>query len=117
MPCRSATRPSAYARSASPAVMPKTQPLSRSRSRSVPVKVIAGCIAIGRAPISVAEASTARPRRPAGGAEAVTTRGVADHLPFADRAGADELGDDVLEHAVGHGEQQQVAGPGDVGRL
>ena len=30
----------------------------------MPVKVIAGCIAIGRAPTAVAEASTARPWRP-----------------------------------------------------
>ena len=49
--------------------------------------------------------------------EAVPAGGVADHLAGADGAGADELGDDVLEHVVGHGEQQQVAGPGDGGRL
>ena len=74
----------------------------------MPVKVIAGCIAIGRAPIAVAEAEHG---------EAVAARGVADDLSLADGAGADELGDDVLEHVVGHGEQQQVAGTRDVGRL
>src|SRR3954463_14833302 len=43
--------------------------------------------------------------------------GVADDLPLTDGAGADELGDDVLQHVVGHGQQEQVAGAGDVGGL
>ena len=46
------------------AVIPNTHPARRSRSISVPVKVIAGCIAIGRAPMAVAGSSTARPCRP-----------------------------------------------------
>src|SRR4051812_6106452 len=44
------------------AVTPKlTPPRSRSRSRAVPVKVIAGCRASGRAPATTAGASTPRP--------------------------------------------------------
>ena len=52
--------------------------------------------------------STARPWRP---------EVWHDDLALADRAGADERGDDVLEHVVGDGQQQQVAGARDVGRL
>ena len=38
-------------------------------------------------------------------------------LARAERAAVGEHRDDVAEHVVGDGEQQQVAGPGDVGRL
>ena len=95
-------------RSASPAVTPKTQPARRGRSTSVPVKVIAGCSAI--------DARTHGGGRLEDG-EAVATRGVGDVLALADRAGGAEHGDHVGEHVVGDGEQQQVAGPGDVGGL
>ena len=63
-PPMSTTSCSASARSSAPAVTPKTQPSSRSRSTAVPVKVIAGWSASGRAPTSTAGASTARPCRP-----------------------------------------------------
>ena len=107
-PPRSATSRSASARSASPAVTPKTQPARRGRSTSVPVKVIAGCRAIGA-------------RADGGGrledGEAVATGGVDDVLALADRAGRAEHRDHVGEHVVGDGEQQEVAGAGDVGGL
>ena len=49
--------------------------------------------------------------------EAVATGGVGDVLALADRAGRAEHRDHVGEHVVGDGEQQEVAGPGDVGGL
>ena len=49
--------------------------------------------------------------------QAVPAGGVRDVLPRADRARRGELGDDVAEHVVGDGEQQQVAGAADGGGL
>ena len=74
----------------------------------MPVNVIAGCIAIGRAPTAVAEREHG---------EAVAAGGVADDLALADRPRPDELGHDVLEHVVGNGEQQQVTRTRHVGGL
>ena len=74
----------------------------------MPVKVIAGCIATGRAPDR---------RRRLEHPEAVAAAGVHDVLAGAEGTAGGELGDDVLEHVVGHGQQQHVAGARDRGRL
>ena len=79
------------------------------RSTSVPVKVIAGCSATARAPTARAGSSTARPCRPLRCARRPGPRG--------SRRVAPSIGDDVGEHVVGDGQQQQVAGARDVGRL
>src|SRR5829696_574039 len=63
-PPRSVTSDSVSPRSPSAAVTPKTHPDRRGRSTSVPLKVIAGCIATVRAPTSRAGSRTARPWRP-----------------------------------------------------
>ena len=69
----------------------------------MPVKVIAGCSASG-----------AGADRAAGleHGEAVPAGGVHDVLALADGAGGAEHRDDVGEHVVGDGEQQQVAARG-----
>ena len=74
----------------------------------MPVKVIAGCMATGRAPTRGRGASTSRPCRP----EVCTTYWPARIAPHAT-----SMSTTLLEHVVGHGEQQQVAGAGDGGRL
>ena len=74
----------------------------------MPVKVIAGCIAIGRAPMAVAGASTARPWRP----EVWQTT-----WPSRIAPAPTSVVTTLLEHVVGDGEQQQVARTRDVGRL
>ena len=89
------------ARSASPAVTPKIASRSRGRSTSVPVKVIAGCSAIGRAPTAAASAEHGEP---------VRTAGVDDVLALVDRAARTQHRDDVGQHVVGDGEEQQVGG-------
>jgi hypothetical protein len=42
---------------------------------------------------------------------------VGDELAVTERTAGGQHRGDVAEHVVGHGEQQQVAGPGDVGGL
>ena len=76
-------------------------PRSRGRSTSVPVKVIAGCRAIGRAPTAAASAEHGEP---------VGAAGVDDELTLADRAARGQHRDDVGQHVVGDGEEQQVGG-------
>ena len=68
-------------RSAGPAVTPKAQSARRGRSTSVPVKVIAGCIAIGRAPTAAAGLEDR---------QAVPAAGVHDVLTGTDGSGCDE---------------------------
>ena len=82
---------------------------SRSRSTSVPVKVIAGCSASGRAPTAVAGREHG---------EAVPARGVHDVLAGrGSRRTRTSIVTTLREHVVGDGEQQQVAGARDGGRL
>jgi hypothetical protein len=49
--------------------------------------------------------------------EPVPTGGVHHELALVKSAAVGEHRDDVRKHVVGHGEEQQVAGPGDGGRL
>ncbi len=74
----------------------------------MPVKVIAGCSATGRAPTARAGSSTASPWRP----EVCTTYWPACRAPLALSTATT-----LRQHVVGDGQQQQVAGPGDRGRL
>ena len=108
-PPRSATSARRAARARRPRRSRRRRsPASRSRSTAVPVKVIAGCIA------------TTPGADRAGGlehGEAVPAGGVHDVLALAERAAVGEHRDDVGQHVVGDGEQQQVAGAGDGGRL
>ena len=96
-PERSSTSWAATSRSALAAVTPKAQSARRGRSTSVPVKVIAGCIAIGLAPISAAGSSIP---------ETVPAAGVHDVLAGMDRAGGDEHPDDIVERVIGDRQQQ-----------
>ena len=74
----------------------------------MPVKVIAGCIAIGAG----ADGDGRGEHR-----EAVAAAGVHDDLALPDRSGGAEHGGDVVEHVVGDRQQQHVARARDGGRL
>ena len=71
----------------------------------MPVNVIAGCRASGSAPTAVGGREHG---------EAVRAGGVGDELPGAQRAGLGQAGDQAGERVVGHGEQHQVGGGGDL---
>ena len=74
----------------------------------MPVNVIAGCMAATRAPTARAGSRTASPCRP----EVCTTCWPSWSAPLSA-----SILTTLREHVVGHGEQQQVAGPRDRGRL
>lgn len=100
------TSASAASLSSSGAVTPKEQPASRWTSTELPVKVIAGCRASGRAPARSAGSSTWVPYRP----EVWTSSLSGPH-----GSGLGEAFDQTGKRVVGDGQQHELGAREDLG--